>query len=337
MRTSLYLLTPSGAPGMPANPPPSWVGFRQLLARWAFGLKEGLPHVTGQQANFGMVGSPISQVGDMRSDHHTVEPWGCEVKLSIRRQGIGTLEDPTIAVLDSHSTMAAGVPEEGDQIHLRCEGKPDGLEPEPVSCGLVVEDPGRRMGEIGAIVAKLNPTARMLHRLKLTAVYVDLSVWKIGQSASAVKMEVGHDYVPDCFGAVPEVRQLADSSVLGIVKDAESQSEEADQGCWGDIVVKAEPRIDENETLIGVDQQTGCTHLPAWEPGRHRCAIENADDHDRLSADCPATRPCDPSRLRARAPAALGWDDAFENQKHVAKPGPPTTRVSHSVSAASAG
>jgi hypothetical protein len=172
----LYLLTPFGAPGMPVNPPPNRAGMSQLSASWTFSIKQGLPHVPGQQANFGMAGSPISQLGDMRSHHHTVEPLGREVKLSIRWQSIGTLEDPTIAVLGGHSTMARGVVEEGDEIHLRRKGKPDGLEPEPVLCGLIVEDPGWPMGEIGVIVAKLNPPARMQHRLKLTAVHVDLRV-----------------------------------------------------------------------------------------------------------------------------------------------------------------
>ncbi len=159
-----------------------------------------------QQANFGMPGSPISQLGDVGSDHQTVEPSGCEVKLSVRRYGVGTLEDPSTAVLNSYSAMAAGVPEERDQIHLRSKRKPDGLEPQPILCGLVVENPGWGMGEIGAIIAKLNPTARMQRRLILPAVYVDLSVWKIGQSTSVVKMEVRHDDVPGCFGAVPQAR-----------------------------------------------------------------------------------------------------------------------------------
>ncbi len=93
--------------------------------------------------------------------------------------------------------------------------------------------------------------------------------------------------------------------MLGIVMDAETQSEEADHRCWGDIVVKAETRIDEHQTPVGVDKQTGCTQVPAWQPRRHRRAIENADRHERLSAEYLATKSFDPSRTKRGSMLAM--------------------------------
>jgi len=114
----------------------------------------------------------------------------------------------------------------------------------------------------------------MEHRPILAAVYVNSSVGEIGKAASVVEMEMGHHDVPDRFGVLAQARELADSGVLRIVREAQSPPEEADQEPWGQKVVQAEAGIDENEALVGVDEQTGRAHVPAWVPGRHRRAIE---------------------------------------------------------------
>jgi hypothetical protein len=195
-----------------------------------------------------------------------------------------------MTVLDSHPAMAAGVAEERDEIHLRREGQPESLEPEPVLRGLVVENPGWPMGKISAIIAKIEQAARMKHGLILAAVYVNLSVGEIWKAASVVEMEVGHHDVPDRFGLVSQARELADGGVLGIVREAQGPPEEADQGPWGQKVVQAEARIDEDEAMVGVDEQTGRARAPTWVPGSHRRAIEYANAHDRLFACQVATK-----------------------------------------------
>lgn len=244
----------------------------------------------GQQTNFRVAGSPVSQPGDVRSDHQTVEPGRREGKVCVRWQSIATLKEPAVAVLDSHPTMAAGVAEEGDEIHLRREWKPQSLKTQPLLRGLVVEDPGWPMHKIGPIVAQLEQAARMEHGLILASVYVDLGVREIGKAASVVEMEVGHHDVLDRFGLVPQARELADSGVLGIVREAQDPPEEADQRPWGQKVVEAQARIDEDESLVGVDEQARRAHVPAWVPGSHRRAIEYPNAHELVFACCAACR-----------------------------------------------
>jgi hypothetical protein len=186
--------------------------------------------------------------------------------------------------------MASGVAEEGHEIHLRREGKPESLEPQPLVRGLVVEDPDWPVGEMGTVVAQLEQSARMEHGLVLAAVCVDLSVGEVAKATGVVEVEVGHHDVLDRLGLLPQARELADGGVLGIVRAAQGPTEEADQGPWGHEVVDAEARIDENESLIGVDEQAGRPHVPAREHGGHRCAVEEANGHDPVSGCCAVWR-----------------------------------------------
>jgi hypothetical protein len=43
--------------------------------------------------------------------------------------------------------------------------------------------------------------------------------------------------------------------------------------------VKTQARVDENRTLIGVDEEARSAEVPARKPGRHWRAIKNANGH----------------------------------------------------------
>jgi hypothetical protein len=128
-------------------------------------------------------------------------------------------------------------------------------------------------------------------------------VREIGKAASVVEMEVGHHDVLDRIGVMPQARELADGGVLGIVRETQSPPEEADQGPWGQEVVQAEARIDEDESLVGVDEQARRAHVPAWVPGSHRRAVENTNAHELVSA-CSAACRSESSNLALGRPRA---------------------------------
>ena len=78
-----------------------------------------------------MARRPSLQVGNVVPDHQPVEPGGCEIELGICGQGVGAIEEPTASVPHGDATVASGVAEKGNEVHLRNERKADSIETEP--------------------------------------------------------------------------------------------------------------------------------------------------------------------------------------------------------------
>jgi hypothetical protein len=86
------------------------------------------------------------------------------------------------------------------------------------------------VGEIRPVVGQIDPGARVAHRFNLLPVHVHLSVREVWQAAGMVKMQMGHDDVPDVFGGAAEASHLADGGALRVIVAAEVESEEANLG-----------------------------------------------------------------------------------------------------------
>jgi hypothetical protein len=109
-----------------------------------------------------------------------------------------------------------------------------------------------------------------------------LSVREVRQAAGMVKVQMGHDDVPDVFGGAAEASDLADGGALRGIVTAEVESEEADLGRRVGIVMQPEAGVYQHRAMIGVYEQTGAAYVPAREPRGHRSAVKNADGHGAL-------------------------------------------------------
>ena len=139
----------------------------------------------------------------MWTDYQPVEPGRGQVKLSIGGQGVSALKKPLVPILDSHSTVAGSVPEEGDQVYLWSEGQADGVEAIPLVCRLFVECPARVVGKIQGVIGKLTQNPRLQHCLVFSLVNVNQGVGKIWQAAGMVKMQVGQEICQTSCGEQP--------------------------------------------------------------------------------------------------------------------------------------
>ena len=106
-----------------------------------------------------------------------------------------------------------------------------------------------------------------MHGRVLAPVDVDVRVWEIWQPARVVKVQVRQNDVPDRLWLMPQPAELAYRRQLCIVGDAEDRTEGAHHPRGRLIIVQAQPRIHQDETLVGFDEQARRTDVPAREPG----------------------------------------------------------------------
>ena len=253
--------------------------------------------MTGEQADFGMGRGPGLQAGTMGSKYQAVEPLGCDVELGIGWQGVCAVEKPSVVVLDRDPAVSAGMTEEGHEVHLGGKGKMDGFESEPLGIGLFVQYPRRLVSEVRPIVGQIDPCARAAHRFNLSPVYVHLSVREVWQAAGMVKVQMGHDDVPDVFGGAAEASDLTDGGALRVIATAEVESEEANLRRRVGVVMQPQAGIYEHRAMIGVHEKAGAAYVPAREPRGHRRAVKNADWHGGFLVGDLVARPFELSGL----------------------------------------
>jgi hypothetical protein len=88
------------------------------------------------------------------------------------------------------------------------------------------------------------------HGLVLTAVDVYLGVRKVWEPTGMVKVQVGHDDVPDSFGWPAESGDLADGGVLRVSVNAKVEVEESNHPRRVGVVMESEARIYEHKALV---------------------------------------------------------------------------------------
>ena len=74
--------------------------------------------MAGEQANIGVGRGPGLQAGNMPANDQPIQPLRRDIELGVGRQGVGTVEPPSVAVPEGDSAVAAGMTEEGDEVHL---------------------------------------------------------------------------------------------------------------------------------------------------------------------------------------------------------------------------
>ncbi len=226
-----------------------------------------------------MTSSPGAQSRSVRTNHRPVKPIGRQIELSVRRQRVRTLEDPIVAIPNGDATMTAGVPEERDEVHLRCKGETDRLEPLPVRRGPFIKHPARAVSKIETIIETLCPALRTLQSIIFSLVEMNLGAWKIRKAARMIEVQVSQNNVPDGLRPIAQPRDLAEGRSLGIPGDAKSQAKEMHQRRGARIIVEPEAGVHQDRSLIRFDEQTGRAYMPAREPGFDRRAIEYANGH----------------------------------------------------------
>jgi hypothetical protein len=180
--------------------------------------------------------------------------------------------------------------EEGHEVHGGEKRQTDGFKPKPLGIGLLVQDPYRLVGKIRPVVGQIDPGARVAHRFNLSPVHMYLSVREVWQAAGMVKVQMGHDDVPDVFGGAAEASDLADGGALWVIVATEVESEEPNLGRRVGVVMQPEAGVYEHRAAIGIQEQASAAYVPAREPRGHRRAVKNADWHEAFLVGDLASR-----------------------------------------------
>lgn len=80
-----------------------------------------------------MLRGPGLQQGHMPAQDQTIYPTGCNLEVGVRRDGIRTIENPSILIFNRYPTVATRVAEERHQVHLWLKGQADCLESKPLA------------------------------------------------------------------------------------------------------------------------------------------------------------------------------------------------------------
>jgi hypothetical protein len=82
-------------------------------------------------------------------------------------------------ILDGNTTMTFGVAEEGYQVHFGSEWQADGFEIKPCGIDVFVQDPGRAVDKVSAVVGEFQPSSGTHDGFVLTAMDVDQGVREV--------------------------------------------------------------------------------------------------------------------------------------------------------------
>ena len=238
--------------------------------------------MAGEEAYLRMGGGPSAQARHVRADGEAIQPVGRQIELGIGGQRVGGLEEPSAGVADGDAAVAQRVPVQRDEIHLRLEWQADGVESQPVDGGRVVEHPTRAVREVGGIVCQRAPAPAVDQCIVLAAVEVDLGVREVGQAAGVVEVQVGEDDVLDGLGGIAQPGYLMTCREGWVALHAEGEAEAAHHARGRRVIVDAEAGVDEDEAVVGLDEQAGRGHMPARHVGRHRRAVEQTNGQPHL-------------------------------------------------------
>lgn len=248
-------------------------------------IKEIQPHVAGGYADLRMGCPEFAQAFCVRTQDKPDQPIG-RVIFQVERRGVPHVEQPSGSGPDGDAAMAAGMPEQRHQPHLRVERQANGLEIEPSFAAFFIERNFRLVGEVAADVGQGGPAARAPGKgFGLAAVNVNQCVGEIGQASAVVEMHVGQHDVADVLRPAAEFHDLPYGSLCGIEGHDGYGLEDSQDGCLVSIVIQTRPGVHQYQTLAGFDQQAERPAAPpGWRPGVASEAVEEVDGRGKRMA-----------------------------------------------------
>ena len=216
--------------------------------------------------------------------------------LAVMEEGIAGVHQPAVAVRDDDAGVTARVPLQGDEEDS--SDRLDGLEAHPGLAARAVHSPARTVRPLRRPVAPLLGEAMGVHsRLMLDIENVHDGVREVAHATRMVEVEVRQDQVAHVGRGEAEAADLRKRCLGLIERGAHAHQEQATEALdrTGDIA-RAQPRVDEDEAVIGLDEQAVADEpgspqqagMPVHEPaagGTHRPAVEVVDPHPRMVTD----------------------------------------------------
>jgi hypothetical protein len=217
------------------------------------------------------------------------------IGLAVEEVRVTGVQQPPVAGVDRDGGVPPRCAGERDEQDLRRQAAEvaDRLEAEPpLAAGPAVRRPGRIVCPlVGPVPPALAPRRRVHRGLVLAGVDVHGRPREVADPADVVEVEVGQHDVPDLLRPVPEPGDLADRGLVGVEPRVGEPDEPLPSEPAGSRrSARAQPAVDEDEPVAGLDQQAVADHRAALEQpagavdqppaGRpHGGAVEVVDAH----------------------------------------------------------
>ena len=223
--------------------------------RLAGACEEIQPHMTGGHADFRVRRLEVAQAPGVRPQYEADQPLR-GIHVQAERGCIPYMEQPAAIRAQGNPAVAAGVPEQGHQPHLRLERQANGGHVEPGLALIAVEHELRLVSDVPADISQVRPAARPAHEgVVFLLVGVHCSVGEIRQPAAVIEVHVGQDDVAHVLRGVAQAGDLAQGRFLRIQGHVRNHLEHAQDRWSAQVIVQAWTCVDQRQPLAGFDQQ----------------------------------------------------------------------------------